>query len=145
MNSLVMRSDHLRLHVGVFITFISPRTRADSRQLPLLFPPLKTNVKYGGFSSKSAAHPSAASASETARQMYVWLTPEARCEATAWWRQKDFNHHLSPGGGGGQINNTAVWVGFTVRHKCAEAASPERGHAALLVNACISCLCPSCR
>lgn len=46
-----MRSDHLRLRAGVFITSISrPRLRADSRQLPLLFPPLKTNVKYGGFS-----------------------------------------------------------------------------------------------
>lgn len=50
----VMRSDHLRLHVGVFITFISrPRSRADSRQLPLLFLPLKTNVKYRGFSGKA--------------------------------------------------------------------------------------------
>lgn len=50
----VMRSDYLRLHVGVFITFISrPRIRADSRQLPLLFPPLKTNVKYRGFSGEA--------------------------------------------------------------------------------------------
>lgn len=97
----VMRSDHGRLRVWVVITVTGrSRIRTDGRELPLLFPLPKTNVKYRGFGEK--ARPTRLPPAPP-RQLDK-CAAAARLASTGGeesWRdvrlRRDFNHRFSPG------------------------------------------------